>query len=129
VTRAVLAVASLALLLACGTEPRPVEGTYILRSVDGVTVPVILYEDDTEKDELVSGEVQLRDDGTFNDITAMRLTVNGEVRVDILEADGTWSQEGSEVVFRMSNGGTYRMDHLANTLTQDWYGYLLVYER
>jgi len=120
---------SLALLLACGTEPRPVEGTYILHSVDAVTVPVILYEDETEKDELVSGEVQLRDDGTFTDITAMRLTVNGEVRVDIVEAEGTWSQDGPDVVFRMSNGGTYRMSLSSNTLTQDWYGYLLVYQR
>jgi hypothetical protein len=129
VKRAVIAVLSLVLLAACGTEPRALAGTYVLRSVDGITVPVILYEDDTEKDELLSGEVQLRDDGTFTDITAMRLTVNEEVRVDIVEAEGTWSQEGSEVVFRMSNGGTYRMSLTANTLSQDWYGYLLVYQR
>lgn len=120
---------SLALLAACGTEPRPLEGTYILRSVDGIAVPVILYEDDFEKDELLSGEVQLHEDGTFQDVTAMRLTVDGEVRVDIVEAEGTWSQEGSEIVFRMSNGGAYRMALSANTLTQDWFGYLLVYQR
>jgi hypothetical protein len=129
VKRAVIAVLSLALLAACGTEPRALEGTYVLRSVDGVTVPVILYEDETEKDELLSGEVQLRDDGTFTDITAMRLTVNEEVRVDIIEAQGTWSQDGSDVVFQMSNGGTYRMSFSSNTLTQDWYGYLLSYHR
>ena len=127
--RAVIAVLSLAFLAACGTEPQPLEGTYILRSVDGIAVPVILYEDDFEKDELLSGEVELHEDGTFHDVTAMRLTVDGDVRVDIVEADGTWSQEGSEVVFRMSNGGTYRMSLTANTLTQDWYGYQLVYLR
>ena len=127
--RAVLAAVSLIVLAACGTEPQPLEGTYILRSVDGIAVPVILYQDDVEKDELLSGEVQLHQDGTFQDITAMRLTVDGEVRVDILEAEGTWSQEGSDIVFQMSSGGTYRMSQAANTLSQNWYGYLLVYQR
>jgi hypothetical protein len=126
------AIASLALVAACGkdaTGPSAMAGTYILRTVDGIVPPVILFSDDTETDELVSGEVRLSADGTFVDITAERYTVNGDVTIREVEATGTFRREGDRVIFRMDNGNEYEMAVSGDSLIQDWYGLELVYTR
>ena len=128
----VAALAALA-LAGCGggdaTGPSAMAGTYILRTVDGVAPPVILYEDATETDELVSGEVRLSADGTFVDITAERYTVNGNMTIREVEATGTFRREGDRVIFRMGNGNEYEMTASGDSLVQDWYGLELVYTR
>ena len=126
-----IAIGALAVAGSCrdSTGPGSVTGTYILRTADGIQVPVVLYSDDTETDELVSGEVQLNPDGTFRDITAERITVNGEVQINAVEATGTYSLARDTVTFRMVNNGQYRMRVARDSLIQDWFGIELVYTR
>ncbi len=88
-----------------------------------------MYADDVSMDELLSGEVRLNADQTFVDITALRLTSNGEMRIEALEATGTFARNNSAVTFTIAGGGQYQMTMEPNTLTQDWNGYILVYTR
>lgn len=111
------------------TGPRSLPGLYLLTSVDGISVPVIIASDIDYTEEMISGEVQLNEDGTFADITATRITSGDDVRVDIVEATGTYRLEGDVVVFQLGNGGSYRMTYARRTLTQDWFGFELLYSK
>jgi hypothetical protein len=112
-----------------GTGPDALPGLYLLTTVDGITLPVIIASDVDYTEEMLSGEVRLDEDGTFADITATRITSGGNVRIEIIEATGTYRLEGDQVVFELGNGGTYRMTHSRRTLTQDWFGFELLYAK
>lgn len=127
----VIGIGTLVASLGCsdGTGPGRLPGLYLLTSVDGISLPVILGSDVDYTEEMVSGEVRLNEDGTFADITATRITSGSGVRVEIIEATGTYRLEGDQVVFQLSNGGSYRMTHAGRTLTQDWLGFQLLYSK
>jgi hypothetical protein len=65
------------LLVACGgdsaTGPASVTGSYSLRTVNGANVPAVVYQDATEKDEIVSSTISLAGDNSWSG----NLTIRG----------------------------------------------------
>lgn len=96
--RKVLAAALLGLLVACGgdkaTGPNAsVTGNYTLRTVNGTSVPVVVYQDATEKDELTGGNIVLNADKTWSGNLALRgtLLATGQVATLNAPANGTYT--------------------------------------
>ena len=103
---------SLTLLLvlsaACGdsTGPDSIAGRYVLKSIDGSPLPVVIFQMFSDKVEVTSGYLQINADGTCRSSLSRTLTEENRVTN---ETDGdmcTWTQDGSEVVFSYPDGAT-----------------------
>jgi hypothetical protein len=121
---------ALALLVigACGdsktTAPPPpsYEGTYPLVSVNGQSLPYILdMLDDDNKVEVLAGVIVLRANGTFDDETDLRWTLEGEVELEDADASGTYAVVGNTITFTPTTGGPYsaNINAQAGTITQN----------
>lgn len=100
--------ASLAMLLiACGadkaTGPETVAGNYTLRTVNGNAVPAAFYQDNIEKDEIVSGDISLLSDNSWT----------GHLRLRGI--DMSTNQEFASISAPI--GGTYSLNNGSITLT------------
>jgi hypothetical protein len=102
------------------------EGTYTLWTVNGVSPPEFVPEFDAE---IVSGEVTLYRDGTYEDELRVRFT--GESFIDRFTSTGTYSVSGNEIRFNPDdpNLSTYTMEWDRDRLTQIDLGVTLVYRR
>ncbi|MEX2154589.1 MAG: hypothetical protein WD825_14705 [Gemmatimonadaceae bacterium] len=108
--------------------PRGLAGIYELMTVDGEPLPVVLFDDAEGTEEMLSGHVDLFSNGTFSDITRIRTTVNGSTTEEDVAAEGTYRLSGSTVTFDAPSGA-YTMELDGTTLTQDWNGFILVYQK
>jgi hypothetical protein len=108
--------------------PREIAGIYELQTVDGSPLPVVLFDDAEGTEEMLSGHVDLFSNGTFSDITTIRTTVGGSTTEEDVAAEGTYRLRGSTVTFD-SPSGDYTMELDGTTLTQDWNGFILVYQK
>lgn len=127
-----LATLGLALTLAaCGdaTGPTSIVGLYSLQTVNGETLPVTVFQDATERFEILGGRVSLNGDGTFSDATDFRYTSGQTVLTDTETATGTYVETGNNITFNVSDGGSYSMAVSGRTLTQVLEGITLVYRR
>ena len=91
------------LLVACGgdkaTGPGAVSGNYSLRTVNGNNVPAVFFQDTQEKDEIVSGNINIVADNTWNGTFALRgtdLTSSNVVNVNV-PIGGTYSLSGGTI--------------------------------
>lgn len=66
------------LFVACGgdsaTGPNAVTGNYTLRTVNGNSVPAVFFQDAQEKDEIVSGNINIASGNTWSGTFALRGT-------------------------------------------------------
>jgi hypothetical protein len=91
------------LLVACGgdktTGPETVSGTYTLRTVNGTAVPMIVYQDSQEKDELLAGNVTLSADNSWSGLLSIRATdlSSGQVFGGSYPIGGTYSLSGNTI--------------------------------
>jgi hypothetical protein len=104
------------LLVACGgdsaTGPAPVTGSYSLRTVNGGGLPAVVYQDASEKDEIVSSSIALAADNSWSGSLTIRGTdlTNGVVFPDLtLPIGGTYSL----------NSGTIKLTDADHQLTFD----------
>ena len=123
-------------LAACSGDPTgpdldDLAGEYILFTINGQTLPVIVDQVGNDIVEVSQGSVTLQTSGTFDDVTQLRITESGVVSTQVDVAQGTWEAVGSTVTFRPSdNSGTYTMTWDGNLrLTQIFQGFTLVYEK
>ena len=116
---------------ATGPDPDELAGEYILFTINGQSLPVIVDQVGNDIVEVTQGSVTLQSSGAFDDVTQLRITESGVVSTQVDVAQGTWEAVGTTVTFRPSdNSGTYTMTWDGNLrLTQIFQGFTLVYER
>lgn len=77
-----------------------IDGNYSLRTINGAVLPFVLLQIDTQfKAEVTSGQLELRNDGTFNETLTFRVTEDGDTRTETDVTSGTWSQFGNQITF------------------------------
>ena len=108
-------------------------GEYILMTIDGDPLPVIVDQVDNDIAEVTGGLLIIEEDGGFTDATSLRFTVSGEVTTSTETASGNWTvaSNGATVNFNPNdNSGAYTMTwNGEDRLTQVFQGFVLVYER
>ena len=114
-----------------GPDTDDLVGSYDLITVDGAGLPVIVDQIGEDKAEITMGTVTLDEDGTFGDVTELRITEAGVVTTEVVSTQGTWTVSGSTVTFVPNDGsGNYSMTWNGQLrLTQLFQGFTLVYEK
>jgi hypothetical protein len=135
----VLLAGLLVLSVACGGESvapedppdDPVIGDYTLQTINNLPLPVVIEDDGIITVEITAGVVNIFPDGTFNDITDLRITDGGQVSTFVDTGLGTWSRTANVITFTLSGGaGSYAMTwDGGDRLSQLFDGDQLVYER
>lgn len=129
----VLALALLGCRDATGPSFDDLAGEYILMTIDGDPLPVIVDQIDDDIAEVTGGLLTLDGSGSFTDATTLRFTISGEVTTSIETAEGSWSvaSNGTTVNFVPNdNTGAYTMAwNGEDGLTQIFDGFTLVYQR
>lgn len=107
-----LFLAVLCLIAACGGGDSPtaptqvsVVGVWNLQSINGVPLPFVLAQTGADKDELTSDVLTVAPGGTFTEIGTYRITRNAQVSTASESASGTYTLNGTAVVFRWNEGG------------------------
>jgi hypothetical protein len=102
--KAVCAAALLGLLVACSSDKATgpnasITGNYTLSTVNGSTLPAVLVQDATEKDELTGGNVVLNADKTWSGNLALRgtLLATGQVATLNAPANGTYTNNNGAI--------------------------------
>jgi hypothetical protein len=102
--RRLLGSALLVLLVACGgdkaTGPNAsVTGNYTLRTVNGNSVPAVVFQDAQEKDELTGGNINLNADNTWSGSLSAKATnlATGSVVTASVPANGTYTNNNGSL--------------------------------
>jgi hypothetical protein len=123
---AVLIVAGIAVggTWACGsdsTSPSSIAGTYNLQTIDGQSLPVVVFEVGTDKVEITAGFMLLNSDQTFSESVSSRITDVAIVTTDVEATTGSWTLSGSDITFTATAGNnagdTFVGSISGNTLT------------
>ena len=107
---------------ACGDDGGPtdpsarVQGEYALRTFDGQPLPLVVWDEESEKLELLSGSMELRSQNRFLWRMETRYTFFGEVDTDVDLVDGTFAVDGGTITFT-SDGESLTGTLSGNTLT------------
>jgi hypothetical protein len=101
----VLMLATALSLSACndiGTGPAgSLTGTYTLRTLGGQQLPATLfYTSASDHVEIVSSQITLNTNGTYDDATRIQDTEFGRTQVYDERTEGTWQLSGSELTLR-----------------------------
>src|SRR5262245_60918678 len=87
--------------LACGgdsTGPESIDGTYALHTMGGRSLPVVVLQDESEKEEITAGSITLSTPNVFTMELTFRQTLGAEVYTLTAEVNGTWSRSGGTVI-------------------------------
>lgn len=119
---------------ATGPDADTLAGEYILFTIDGQSLPVIVDQVGNDIAEVTEGSVTLQSNGTFDDVTTLRITESGVVTTEVDATQGNWTVSGTTVTFTPNDGsGSYTMtwdiQQGQRRLTQLFQGFTLVYER
>lgn len=83
-----------------GPSPESLVGTWNLQSLNGTPLPFVL-QGANPKVELLNDQIVVQSNGTFTDSYNFRFTdVNGVVTTNGASDPGTWTLNGTAVVFR-----------------------------
>ena len=125
----------------CGgdsTGPKPLShvGRYALISVDGATLPLVLYDDPTLKLTVTEGALTLDAANTFTQDVKIEVLANGfPAPAELLSCGGTYHRNGNSITFTSTatdtcDAGTATGTLNNNTLTiADESGSTLVFRR
>jgi hypothetical protein len=99
----VLAVLLLA-AVACGgdkaTGPQTATGSYTLRTANGASVPAVVFQNQTEKDEVTAGTINLAADKTWSGTLGLRgtdLSTGQFFFNDVVALSGTYTLTGNSL--------------------------------
>ena len=103
----------LAMVVACGgdkaTGPNAsITGNYTLRTVNGNTVPAVVFQNTTEKEELTAGNINLNADRTWSGSLSLRSTnlTNGATATLSLPANGTYTNNNGSLTLTDASDNT-----------------------
>ncbi len=109
---------------ACGgdsTSPSSIAGTYNLQTIDGQSLPVVIFEVGTDKVEVTAGFMLLNSDQTYSESVSFRITDGAIVTTDVEATTGSWTLSGSAITFTAlagnNAGDTFLGSISGNTLT------------
>jgi hypothetical protein len=128
--------AAVAVTTACGGDSSTgpgatVAGTYTLQTVNSKTLPFVLYDDGTQKIEVISDVYNISAGGTYTNQTVVRTTAGGTASTDTLSSNGTYKQSGNSLTLTDAADST---DQVTGTLSGSTFtinveGVTLVYTR
>jgi hypothetical protein len=131
-----LLAAAVAVTTACGGDSSTgpavdVAGTYSLQTVNSKPLPFTVFDDGTEKIEVLSDSYTLTATGTYTNQTVVRTTTGGTSSNETLTADGTYKQTGNSVTLTDSADATDQITGTVNasSMTINVQGLVLVYSR
>ena len=104
---------------ACGdsTEPKDTHvGTYQLQSIEGETLPVVLFEILDFRTEAVSGTLRLNSDETWDLTVNTRFTIEGVVTTEPISESGTYTLNGTTLTLT-GGPGSVSGSLIGDTLT------------
>ncbi|MEX0908151.1 MAG: lipocalin family protein, partial [Gemmatimonadaceae bacterium] len=94
-----------------------IAGTYNLQTLDGQSLPVVVFDEPGFKLEVVSGNFVLAANRTFTTNVVFRITADNEVSTEAESFSGTYTVSGSTVTFTYSDGDTDSATLAGDTLT------------
>lgn len=104
-----VAAASLVLgSLACGDLSGPdtdFYGAYDLQTLNGLVLPTVVYQDQTEQDELLSETFRIYTDGSYTDDYTIRVSSSSGQQTLSRRDVGTYLRSGKTLQFRDGNNG------------------------
>lgn len=129
-----LALVSVLVLASCSTLDSItgtgyVRGTFELSTVNGSSVPAVVYQEPGYRLDVLSAAFTLEDDGSYSEAGIVRETVNGQTVTRSSESYGTYDYYNGQITFDESGGRRYYGTLNANTLTIDDQGVRMVYRR
>jgi hypothetical protein len=127
-----LAIAALTILSSCSAIDAiagRTDGTYELRTVNGASVPAVIYSEPGYRVEVLNANFTLEDDGTYTEAGIIRETVNGQSSTTSSSSYGTYDYYNGEVTFYENSGRQYygRLD--GSTLIVEDQGITMEYRR
>ncbi|MDA1028496.1 MAG: hypothetical protein O3B41_05525 [Bacteroidetes bacterium] len=81
-------------------------GNYILKSVDGESVPVVVFQIGSDKVEVTGGSYRLNSDKTISQSLTFKVTESGVVTTETASRAGTYSNNNSAFLFTYSDNTT-----------------------
>jgi hypothetical protein len=128
------ALASLAILSSCTaldsiSSAGRVRGTYQLWTVNGGSVPAVVYQEPGYRLEVIDAEFTLEDDGTYSEAGIVRETINGQTTTRSTSTYGYYDYYNGELTFDESSGRRYYGSVDSNTLIIDDQGVRMTYRR
>ena len=98
--------AALAAMSACGGDspsgpatPKTPDGSYVISTVNGKSLPVAIFADTNYTYEVMSGSLVLTTDGKYSVVTKFRQTIPGNVSIFPDSTGGTWVLTGASITF------------------------------
>jgi hypothetical protein len=98
--------------LACGGDSStsltnvPVPGTYTLRTVNRLSLPYTILQQDSVKVELMGDSFTLADDRSWSEFGTRRVTFGSQVVTDTIAFTGTYVLSGTRITLIAANGST-----------------------
>ncbi|MDQ3243109.1 MAG: hypothetical protein M3Q09_05240 [Gemmatimonadota bacterium] len=84
-----------------------VAGTYELRSVNGVRLPAVYYEESGYRLEILNANFSIENDGTFTEALILRETVRGSSSTNSTSTYGNYDYYNGEFTFDEVGGHRY----------------------
>lgn len=107
-----------------------VVGDWRLQTVDGLQLPFTLTQNEVDRLELTGESMALFASGRFTMVTTFRVTDGSNVFPESIPDDGTYTVNGSSVMFRFnSDGSTATATVNGNAMTLNDIGLTFLYRR
>ena len=122
-------------VLACGgdstTQPTmaSVAGTWDLQTVNGVALPYVIFQTGSNKTELVSDVVTAVSTGSYTQVSTIRSTFSGQTTTQSTSNAGSFTLNGTALVFRANDGTGGTGSVSGNTFTLAMNGFAYVYRK
>ena len=123
--RRALVAAVTALAIACGSGAEKLivlsgaeVGTYTLATIDGTPPPMIIFQTQSAKQEVVTATVTLNADGSFLDVNDYLIT-SGSTAVSTSDTvQGSYARDRNTIIFVPASDSNYAMQLGMSSLTR-----------